>query len=303
MEGIRPDQDELRGSGYATERTGKRRQASGSAGGRVAVWLVLLALVGAVGYLIFQQQQLQAALNQGVLKMEDWESTGRLAIARIEGQLQETGNSLEATSEGTSSQVGALNSRLATLDKGLADTKKTAATAQASTGDNASALKALRSNLETVREAVDSHSRSLSAQNETLEQLRGALDSQQKVLAEFRQMVSDLGSTVNQRGDTISSLEQKIQGMTSELGGIGSMVDQKVARLKQESELARSELATRIRQAAPSGGDTDQLQRSVNRLSAQVNDMQSTLAAIDASRAQITSRLMRLSNEVDSLRQ
>jgi len=106
----------------------------------------------------------------------------------------------------------------------------------------------------------------------------------------------------------VAELEQADQGMTTELAalqeqmaGVGERVDSRLKRFAREQQLTIDGLDSRIavtaKQVDALAGD-----QRVQVLRNELNQLKQTVRAIDASRSQLTSRLVRLSEEVNQLR-
>ncbi|MEP1595643.1 MAG: hypothetical protein ABJK20_13740, partial [Halieaceae bacterium] len=144
MEPIRPDDDEVRtgepgnnveerkkreapvresaGNGGPDKPAGRSRKASGGGGsGRSAVLLIALLIVaGAAGAGWYQQEQRIQALEGQLEEADYWARQSKLALARFEGELSETGENLQERGQSIEETLVSHKERLNTADSEIA---------------------------------------------------------------------------------------------------------------------------------------------------------------------------------------
>jgi len=144
MEPIRPDDDEVRtgvpgnnveerkkreapvrksadngGPGKPAGRSGKASGGGGS--GRSAVLLIALLIVaGAAGAGWYQQEQRIQALEGQLEEADYWARQSKLALARFEGELSETGENLQERGQSIEETLVSHRERLNTADSEIA---------------------------------------------------------------------------------------------------------------------------------------------------------------------------------------
>lgn len=295
MEPIRPDKDELRASREGEGRPSPSKKAGKKAGGRGAVlYLALLALavVGAAGW--YQQSQRIAQMESQLEEAEYWARQSKLALARFEGELSETGEDLQEKGQSIEERFSAQSQRLDTADSeirklwGVANDR------------NKSRLNAHESRLDK------------------LDQTAQSLAQAQKLAASERQsLVTKVGELKKSLGSELASLEsqlnQRLASQSERLGSQGAdieqaqaalaTVDESVQQLKRsqrEQSLTMNGLDGRI--AALEKTTRSLSDKDIESLRSDLASLKQTVSAIDASRAQLTSRLVRVSEEVSQLR-
>ncbi|XKH00416.1 hypothetical protein LG325_09925 [Marinobacter nauticus] len=315
MEPIRPDDDELRtrapvgGADKKESDTVKKKgpkggsgrdsgssdvvasDAGGGSGSHTPVGLWLLLLVVALGagagwYLQHERiNELQAQLEE----TDQWARQSKLALARFEGDLSETGESLQERGASLEDQIAANAGRLDTADSEI---RKLWAIAN-----------------ERNKQRLDDH-------QQRLTELSGKLTENSKAVADVKtaleqtrsSLAGDLEQLRQRLSGAVAELEQADQGMATELAalqeqmaGVGEQVDSRLQRFAREQQLTIDGLDSRIasleKQVDALAGD-----QRVQVLRNELNQLKETVRAIDASRSQLTSRLVRLSEEVNQLR-
>lgn len=308
MEPIRPDDDELRGKSPeqikapAAAET-KPKPAAKSAAGKSeksgdkptqgkAVWLLSLVLLGAVilGGAVWLQQERRIAALEGQLEEADyWARQSKLALARFEGELSQTGESLEETGASMGEQLDAHSSRLAGHDNRLdtADSEIRKLWVVANERN--------KQQLVAHGEHIGALEASLGEQSELLTALGSDIENQGRQLT---RKVDGLGERVSSQGEQLSS---RLGELGEQVAGVNAVVESRLQRFVQERRLADEEVRTRLQAVERQLGqqaDAGELERTRARLA----ELEQTVKAIDSSRAQLTSRLVRLSSEVDALR-
>ena len=307
MEPIRPDDDELRAEPRkpAAQRpepekprppvnrpkaTGGGKPPGGGKrrGGLLGVLVVVVALAGAAGW--YQQQQRIEAMSSQLEEADYWARQSKLALARFEGELSETGENLQE--------------RGSTIEQQLKDQKALIETA------NSEIRKLWVVANEKNRSQIEAHGKTLESLNAKVEGNTGELGSLKTGLEETRQRVAGLAETTAEQGRRLdaqasldSELQASIETLRGELNQIQSQVEQRLQRFIQEQKLAAGGLEGRVSALEKDLSELERAQSRINQAEARLAKMENAIDSIDAARAQITSRLVRLSDEVDQLRQ
>ncbi|PSF04625.1 hypothetical protein C7H09_18680 [Marinobacter fuscus] len=310
MEPIRPDNDELRAErptgatgatgpkrnaerpntgGAARKSAGQARETRRSGGGRALIWLALIAVGGAAGAGWYGQSQRIAALESQLEEADYWARQSKLALARFEGELSETGESLQE--------------RGATLEEKIAANAKEVSVANSeirklwvvANERNRKQLEEQAQALSGLDERLAAAGKSLADLTTSLEQLRSSLS------ADIAQLDEKLGASVAALEQANREAVGQITTLTRQIGDVDKVVENRIRRFEQEQRLGSQGLEARLaalegsaRQAAGAG--------ELASLRKRVGELARTVESIDASRAQLTSRLVRLSEEVNQLR-
>lgn len=315
MEPIRPDDDELRtrapvgGADKKESDTVKKNSpkgrsgrdsggsevvasdAGGGSGSRtqVGLWLLLLVVALGAGAGWYLQHERINELQSQLEETDQWARQSKLALARFEGDLSETGESLQERGASLEDQIAANAERLDTADSEI---RKLWAIANER---NKQRLDDHQQRLTELSGQLTENSKAVADVKATLEQTRSSLAGD---LEQLRQRFSG----------AVAELEQADQGMATELAalqeqmaGVGERVDSRLQRFAREQQLTMDGLDSRIasleKQVDALAGD-----QRVQVLRNELNQLKETVRAIDASRSQLTSRLVRLSEEVNQLR-
>lgn len=263
----------------------KQGKAGGSGGGSGLVWLLLLVIaVGAGAGWYFQEQRIQAL--EGQLEEADyWARQSKLALARFEGELSETGESLQERGASFEEQIASHNKR---LDNADGEIRKLWAIANER---NKKRLDEHEARLSTLDEKQESSAEAVAGLTDELQEARAALSSD----------LDELRATANELAGEDEALQETIAGLSEQVDGIDGVVDGRIRRFEQEQKLTLDGLEGRIgalEQEAESRAGNDQVRALQNELA----QLKRTVESIDSSRSQLTSRLVRLSEEVDALR-
>ena len=313
MEPIRPDEDELRaeppiGAGEARKpRTSKEHEpgrgapkarppgavagsgGGGGRGGRVLVWGAIFGLAVAAGAGWYSQSQRIAALESQLEEADYWARQSKLALARFEGELSETGESLQ--------------------ERGASLEEKIAANAEKVETANSEIRKLWVVANERNRKQLEEHGQRLSVLDQNLAETGKSVSDLETTLEQVRTTFAGDIAQLSQKLETsVAALEQANSEATSQLtrlsqqiGDIDQVVESRIRRFEQEQKLGIDGIESRLSsvEARTDGlagaGDVQALR---NRLA----ELARTVESIDASRAQLTSRLVRLSEEVNQLR-
>lgn len=318
MEPIRPDDDELRaerpvnaperkaqaqnkprssgeGSGgkakppKSAKRDGENGEegvGKGSGAGLLALWvLVVVVAIGSVTGWYSQSQRIEAL--EGQLEEADyWARQSKLALARFEGDLTETGESLQERGESMAEQIESQKARLDEADseirklwvvanernkKRLNDQQEQIAAAEAGLAENRKVLADVSATVEKVRVSLGEDLAALSKQTQT--------------------SVSALEDTSRQSAEQLTTLGKQ-------LAEVDQVVERRVRRFEQEQKLGISGIEGRLSALEAKVSDNS----GDNQLKNELATLERNVQAIDSSRAQLTSRLVRLSEEVNQLR-
>ena len=316
MEPIRPDDDELRAErpfGAAEKKAPAQKKPKSSAeaaagrpkppkpakgsgdsngGGRsglTVLWLLVIAMaVASVAGWYSQNQRIQVL--EGQLEEADyWARQSKLALARFEGDLSETGESLQERGASLADQI---ESQKKQLDEADSEIRKLWVIANER---NKKRLDDHQERVAAVEAGIAEHKKALADVGSTVEKVRASLGA-------------DLASLTKQTEASVAALEDASRQATEQLTTLGKqlaevdqVVERRVRRFEQEQKLGISGIEGRLsalekKLAQATGNDRDQALR--NEMAA----LKRNVEAIDASRAQLTSRLVRLSDELNQLR-
>lgn len=311
MEPIRPDDDELRADapiGRSSDKVRKEKRPTPSKPGRPAtpgkkqpvagankrgggamLWLVvvLLAIVGAGGWYL-QNQRIQALESQ-LEEADYWARQSKLALARFEGELSQTGENLQERGASLSEQIASNKKSVASANSEirklwvLANEKN-----KPRLDDHEERLKSLSSDLASSKKSVGQLEASL-------EQLQSSLKAD--IAALEKQTQTSLASVEDKTGQinaTVADLKQQ-------MAEVDQRVDQRIRRFEQEQKLGIDGMESRISALEKQSNGVAEAS-TVKALKGELSSLQKTVEAIDASRSQLTSRLVRLSDEVDRLK-
>ncbi|UQG57120.1 MULTISPECIES: hypothetical protein [unclassified Marinobacter] len=325
MEPIRPDNDELRaerpdspmGSARAVgsakpapasqskptkaPETPKAAAGSGSKGsnngkgGAGILWLLVIVLACvAVGGWYIQGQRIQALESQ-VEEADSWVRQSKLALARFEGTLSETGENLQDAGVSLDEQLASQKTRLDNADSEIRKlwvianerNKQQLEQQAAAISELETALGKNRNDLVSVQTSVASAETALSE----------AVKRQQSERTELAAQVSAVQTSA-------SSLKTELAAANQKTETLAKSVDERIAapirRFEQEQKLTTSSIESRIAAlekkvtSTTSGNGLDTVQM-------EIAGLKKTVEVIDSSRSQMTSRLVRLSQEVNDV--
>ncbi|WP_100639411.1 hypothetical protein [Marinobacter salexigens] len=318
MEPIRPDDDELRAErpiGAPEKKTpvqkkpkssaegdgGKSRppkpgkgNGSGNGGGTgrsglAVLWLLVIAVaVASVAGWYSQNQRLQ--ILEGQLEEADyWARQSKLALARFEGDLSETGETLQ---ERGASLTGQLEAQKKQLDVADSEIRKLWVVAN-----------------ERNKNRLEDHQKRIAAAETGLTESKKALTDMGATVEKVRASLSvDVAALSKQTETSVAALEtanrqatEQLTVLSKQLADVDQVVERQVRRFEQEQKLGISGIEGRLsvlekKLAGLSDNDTERALRS------ELASIKRDVQVIDSSRAQLTSRLVRLSDEVNQLR-
>ncbi|HEV8078008.1 MAG TPA: hypothetical protein VGP45_06440 [Marinobacter sp.] len=308
MEPIRPDNDELRaerpdrpiGSAPARqskpEKTPETPKAAAAAvsksqanhngkGGAGILWLlvIVLACVAGGGWYI-QGQRIQALENQ-VEEADSWVRQSKLALARFEGTLSETGENLQQAGLSLDEQLAAQKTR---LDNADSEIRKLWVIANERN----------KQQLEQQAAAINELETALGKNRDNLVGVQAELAARvSAVQAELENRVSAVQTSATTLKAELAAANQKTETLSK---SIDERIAASIRRFEQEQKLTVSSIESRIAAlekglaSTVSGNRLETMQR-------EVAGLKKTVEVIDSSRSQITSRLVRLSQEVNDV--
>lgn len=316
MEPIRPDDDELRaerpigsadpkkpadrkpkassaGGAEPPREKPAARQKGGNGGGRrgssALLWVLLIVVAAAAGAGWYSQEQRVQALESQLEEADYWARQSKLALARFEGELSETGENLQERGESLEDRIAAQEKRLDTADSEI---RKLWAVAN-----------------ERNKQRLDEHQERLAALEAGLAENDTAIDAVEASVEQVRQSLSaDIAALKKQTETSVAALQEANQQATEQLtrlsqqlADVDQVIESRIRRFQQEQQLGMSGLEGRVaaleRETSALAGDS-----RTQALKEELATLKRTVESIDASRSQLTSRLIRLSEEVNQLR-
>lgn len=299
MEPIRPDDDELRGKKRPTktpekkpdkpkaskaEAAPRKQKAAKGGGSGAAVWMLTLLLLAGFalgGVVWFDQQQRVKALEAQLEEADYWARQSKLALARFEGELSETGESLEQTGASMAEQLQAHSVRLASADEEIGKLWVLAKDQN-------------RKQLTEQRARIDELESGLTGQREALTALQAGM------AALGERLDGDLAGTNKRMDEQNAEVVARVEELAGQVAGVDDQVEQRLQRFVQERRLADEEVQTRLQALERQSGrqaEAGELEQARARLA----ELEEAVKSIDSSRSQLTSRLVRLADEVDEL--
>lgn len=311
MEPIRPDDDDLRAErpvGASEKKASAPKKAKPStegAGGQskppkpakgdksnnggggsrsslAVLWLLVVA-VGVASLAGWYSQNQRIQVLEGQLEEADYGARqSKLALARVEGDLSETGESRASLAE----QVEAQKKRLDAADSEVGKLWVVA------NERNKKRLNDQQERIAAVEAGLAESKKALADVGSTVEKVRTSLGS-------------DIAAVTKQTETSVAALEdanqqasEQLTKLSKQLADVDQVVERRVRRFEQEQTLGISGIEGRLsaleKKLSSRSGD----KKLKNELAALKRNVQS----IDSSRAQVTSRLVRLSEEVNQLR-
>ncbi|TBW59474.1 hypothetical protein EZI54_00530 [Marinobacter halodurans] len=295
MEPIRPERDEVRGSaGSGKPKPGKTAARASRPGpelslnrqpGRGAIPVLVVLLVAAVaagGWGWYVQKQRIDQMSERLQEADYWARQSKLALARFEGKLSETGESLEEK-----------DSSLASLQK------------QAKT--NESEIRKLWAVAnERNKDAINANKAALAYLEETTSTLKGDFNKRADTLAadikSLQESAEERQAALKSLQTNLADLEPRLKTVEETADNMTATVEQRLDRFGREQNLARQEILARLDSLEKGGGDLAALKNSLASTRQRLGKIENAIDAIDAARAQLNARLIRLDDEVASLR-
>jgi chromosome segregation ATPase len=318
MEPIRPDDDELRAErpfGASEQKAPvqkKPKPSAESAGGKSkppkpakgggndkgggsgrsglgVLWLLVIAVAVASLAGWYSQNQRILMLEGQLEEADYWVRQSKLALARFEGDLSETGESFQERGASLGDQI---DSQKKQLDEADSEIRKLWVIAN-----------------ERNKKRLDDHQERIAAAESGLAESKKALADVGSTVEKVRTSLgADVAALTKQTETSVAALEdanrqasEQLTSLSKQLADVDQVVERRVRRFEQEQKLGISGIEGRLsalekKLADLSGNDRDR--ELVNELAA----VKRNVEAIDSSRAQVTSRLVRLSEEVNQLR-
>lgn len=305
MEPIRPDSDEVaarKGDGRkaaprqtaAPDRPGAAgvRPPAGSGGsgadgnGAPRSSLVPLLLLAVVvlggGWALFQQHQTINQLQSNLGEAEDWINRSKLSMARFEGRLSEADRELLESGSEITEKLKFLDSEMRKLWGVANDRNRKAIEA------NQKATEFLEKKTDYLDKQGAEQRELLASQTQKLEEAGARAQALQQELAALTERQQALASAVNastEAANTLKTAQQEIQ--------------QQLNSFNQRQTLSLDEVRARVdamekRVAAASD------QSAVKNLQNNLASLKEIVDSIDASRAQITGRLLQLEERLQA---
>lgn len=322
MEPIRPDEDEVRtgsagkkqeeslsaqresptvnkkpevraggsGNGGRGQSGGKNGKGSGGGSGRGVVLAIgLLIVAGAAGAGWYQQEQRIQVLEGQLEEADYWARQSKLALARFEGELSETGENLQEKGQSLEETLASHKERLNTADSEIAKLWGVA------NDRNRKRLDDHEQRLTSLRADIDSGKSERDTLAASVNKLETTLASQlDKARADLERQLTAVRETGQENASRLTALDES-------LAGVDKMVERQLLRFEREQNLTIDGLDSRIASLEKA---TDNLSSSgqLETVRKDLAGLKQTVSSIDSSRAQLTSRLVRLSEEVNDLR-
>ena len=301
MEPIRPDEDELRASRPEQNKEPKAEKArakpkqkpvagggGGSGGSSRALWLALLVLAVAAGAGWWQQQQTLQAMEEQLEEADYWARQSKLALARFEGELSETGETLEQRVQ-TLSET--LEEQAESLDEAHSEIRKLWGIAYDRN----------RKRLDSNEEAIAGLQEKVGSLDETVPELEQRVSGVVEQTDTNTGRLDDLSDEAEQLVASVSALEENLAGVNEQLAEVESSVERQLQRFGREQKLTLDGLDSRIGAIESQLDDLPSAER-LTAMQTEMDELSQVVESIDSARAQLTSRLVRLSEQVDALR-
>ncbi|WP_273426680.1 hypothetical protein [Marinobacter sp.] len=307
MEPIRPDDDELRaGTPYggadsrdpeatnAQSSRGKKRKApaGGSGSGRGNVFLLWLLIIGLAGLAVagwYTQNQRIVALESQVEEADYWARQSKLALARFEGELSETGENLQERGASLAEQIAANDKA---LESANSEIRKLWVVANER---NKGRLNEHQSRLADLESAQAEDVEALAAVKVSVDKARSSL------AADIAAVEEQMKTSIVALQDANRQATEQLTTLSQQMADVDQVVENRIRRFEQEQKLGIRGMEGRIAALEKESGRLAGA-GSVQTLKNEVASLKRTIAAVDASRSQLTSRLIRLSEEVNELR-
>lgn len=271
---------------------GKPAAKSAGGGGSGRGWMLglgLLVVAGAAGAGWYQQEQRIQMLEGQLEEADYWARQSKLALARFEGELSETGENLQEKGQSIEQTLTSLDERLDKADSEIAKLWGVA------NDRNRKRLDEHESRLEALKKDLDSGSGEREALASSVKELEGSVSSGLDELeSDLEQQITAVRETGQENASRLTELDQS-------LAGIDKLVERQIVRFEREQKLTIDGLESRISalesatEDLSSSGQLEQVRKDLAAL-------KQTVSSIDSSRSQLTSRLVRLSEEVNDLR-
>jgi chromosome segregation ATPase len=251
--------------------------------------IALLVVAGAAGAGWYQQEQRIQMLEGQLEEADYWARQSKLALARFEGELSETGENLQEKGQSIEDRLDTQGERLDTADSeirklwGVANDR------------NRKRLDDHEAQLETLRTDIDEGKKAREALTASVEKL------ETEVASRLDEVESDLEKQITAVRETGQENASRLTKLDESLAGVDQMVERQLVRFEREQKLTIDGLESRIAALEEETGNLSS-NGQLAAVRSELAELERTVASIDSSRAQLTSRLVRLSEEVNDLR-
>jgi peptidoglycan hydrolase CwlO-like protein len=253
------------------------------------LWLLVIVVAVGAGVAWYSQYQRMQVLESQLEEADYWARQSKLALARFQGDLSETGETLQERGASLEDQLAAQKKRLDTADSEI---RKLWAIAN-----------------ERNKKRLDEHQERIAALETGLAEGRKAIGALEASVEKVQTSLSaDIASLKQQTQTSITALQdanrqatEQLTRLSQQLADVDQVIESRIRRFEQEQKLGISGMEGRI---SALERETDQLSDDgrVQALRNELASLKRTVESIDASRSQLTSRLVRLSEEVNQLR-
>src|SRR5690606_35005712 len=217
----------------------------GSRGGRVLVWGAILGLAVAAGAGWFSQSQRIAALESQLEEADNWARQSKLALARFEGELSETGESLQERGASLEEQLEANKKQIDAAD---IEIRKLWAIASER---NKKRLDEHQERLASIDGKLAEAEKAISGVGEQVEEVRAGLGSD----------VDAVETRVAELAKAGEALQGELAEVSEQVAGVDELVDGRIRRFQQEQKLTLDGIESRIgsleKAADSSAGDAE----------------------------------------------
>lgn len=271
------------------DRKGRKPSGGGGSGRGVLLAIGLLIVAGAAGAGWYQQEQRIQVLEGQLEEADYWARQSKLALARFEGELSETGENLQEKGQSIEETLASHKERLNTVDSEIAKLWGVA------NDRNRKRLDDHEEQLTSLRADVDSGKSAREALSASVGELETTVASRlDKVRADLERQLTAVREAGQENAARLTQLDES-------LAGVDKMVERQLLRFEREQNLTIEGLDSRIVSLEKA---TDNLSSSgqLETVRKDLAGLKQTVSSIDSSRAQLTSRLVRLSEEVNDLR-
>ncbi|GGY70943.1 hypothetical protein GCM10007071_17560 [Marinobacter zhanjiangensis] len=259
--------------------------------------LILLVVVIAGGGWFGWQMHQQVQFMESQLEEADyWARQSKLALARFEGDLSETGENLEETGSSMDERLSGLDTQ---LEEANDEIRKLWVLANEKNRPRITSLTEQQQNLteqqENLTGQLETLVSDLEAAGQRVTELQGTTDTLSSGLEQTQQ-------SRQQNSERLQTLSGELESVSDRVGGIDEQVAQQLQRFRQEQSLTLEGLESRLEALETGDGRVQELSRQLTATRNRLAEAERTLESVDASRAQLTSRLVRLQEQVDQLR-
>lgn len=264
-----------------------KAKASGQQRPGMVLPLLLIVVISAVsGFYIWELRTRVQTLEDNLAYTSDVIKQSKLLMARIEGQVHETGSEMEEKGSVTQRSLAELNSEVRKLWGVSNDRNKKAIAA------NQDAVQAMQ------QKTADLESQ-LKALTVSQDQFSKRVDGKFAPLAKLPAKLSELEGDLKKEGQQLLQLSQNVQA-------VGKSVSEQEADLK----LVRSDLA-KVKSGASASQEivsrVDAVERKLasmafqNNVETRVKSTEDAIEAIDASRRQINQRVVQMERRLNEI--